>query len=283
MRPLIIAHRGASARAPENTAAAFGAAIEDGADMVEFDVRWSADAEPVILHDATLERTTDGHGPLAALTLGDLRRLDAGAWFGKRFRAERVLTLREALAILGPRIRVNIELCADVAPPAGFESRLVRLVEDARLPEDPLYSSFDFSLLTTLRAGCPAARIAPLFRTAGQALLRRVLELRPAAAHPRRHLVTPSLLRRLHGEGIRVHAWTANTAREARRLLRLGVDGIFTDDPARLIRLRSDEAKRQAEKLRRAASPGRRPGRPPGPDAGGAAAPAGRAGSRRRP
>lgn len=246
MRPLVIAHRGASVDAPENTDAALRAAIEQGADMVEIDVRWSADAEPVLMHDPSLDRTTDGKGPLRALTLGSLERLDAGAWFEARFRGERVLTLREALAILGPRVRVNVELCADVEPPPGFAARLMRLVEEARLPEPPLYSSFDFTLLAVVRAEDPGAMIAPLFRTPGPAILRRVLAMRPAAAHPRRSLVVPSLVRLLHAEGTRVHAWTVNDERQARRLLRLGVDGIFTDHPARMVRLRDSELQRAA-------------------------------------
>jgi len=277
MRPLIIAHRGASSDAPENTAAAFRAAIEQGADMVELDVRWSAEGIPVVMHDPDVERTTDGKGRVAALRLEEFRRLDAGSWFSSGFRGEPVLTLPEALAILGPRIRMNIELCADVQPPERFAARLMRLVEDARLPEAPLFSSFDFSLLAALRAEHAEARIAPLFRAATPPVLRRVLTLGAEAAHPRRHLVTPGLLRRLHGAGLRVHAWTVNDSPEARRLLRLGVDGIFTDHPLRMVRLRALEAARPAERARaealsRAPSAARRP----------AAGPRGRGGRGRR-
>ena len=251
MLPLIIAHRGASSDAPENTTAAFEAAISQAADMVEIDLRWSADNEPVIVHDATVDRTTNGSGSVAALRLEELRRLDAGSWFGRRFAAERVLTLQEALAILGPRIRLNVELCGDVPPPAGFTARLMRLVEDARLPEEPIFSSFEFSLLAAVRAEHSDARVAPLYRAPGPVALRRVLELRPYAAHPRRNLVTPGLMRRLRAGGVRVHAWTVNQSSEARRLLRLGVDGIFTDHPARMVRVREEEAQRSGERAAR--------------------------------
>jgi glycerophosphoryl diester phosphodiesterase len=271
VRPWIIAHRGASGAAPENTAAAFLAALEQGADMVEFDVRWSADGVPVVLHDPTLDRTTDGRGEVAALPAATLRTLDAGSWFAPRFRGERVLTLAEALAILGARLRLNIELCGDTPPPTGFAARLLRLVEEARLPEPPLFSSFDFALLQALRAERPGARVAPLFRTTGEGTLRRALALRPDAVHPRRHLVTPALMRRLRAAGTRVHAWTVNEAAEARRLLRLGVDGIFTDHPARMVRLRDQEARRPgalaARRLsarRSSALEERRAGRPGG-------------------
>jgi glycerophosphoryl diester phosphodiesterase len=251
VRPLIIAHRGASAAAPENTAAAFLAALDQGADMVEFDVRWSAEGVPVVIHDRTLERTTDGRGEVTALPLAVLQSLDAGSWFAPRFRGERVLTLAEALAILGPRLGLNIELCGDVPPPAGFAARLLRLVEEARLPEPPLFSSFDFTLLEAVRAEQPRARIAPLFRATDHGILRRALALRPDAVHPRRHLVTPALMRRVRAEGASVHAWTVNEASEARRLMRLGVDGIFTDHPGRMARLRDAEARRPGERAAR--------------------------------
>jgi glycerophosphoryl diester phosphodiesterase len=261
VRPLIIAHRGASASAPENTSAAFLAALDEGADMVEFDVRWSADGVPVVIHDPTLERTTDGSGEVSALALAGLRSLDAGSWFGPRFSRERVLTLPEALAILGSRLGLNIELCGDVPPPAGFAARLLRLAEEARLPEPPLISSFDFALLEAVRAEHSRARIAPLFRATDQGILRRALALRPDAVHPRRHLVTPALMRRLRAEGTRVHAWTVNEAAEARRLLRLGVDGIFTDHPGRMVRLRDGEARRPGELAARRLERGSRPRR----------------------
>jgi glycerophosphoryl diester phosphodiesterase len=138
----------------------------------------------------------------------------------------------------------------------------LRLVEEARLPEPPLFSSFDFTLLAAVRAEGSEARIAPLFRATDKGILRRALALRPDAVHPRRHLVTPALMRRLQDEGARVHAWTVNEAAEARRLLRLGVDGIFTDHPARMARLRDDEARRPGEaavRRGRGSPPRRRP------------------------
>jgi len=108
--PLCIGHRGASALAPENTLAAFETAIVDGADGLEFDVRLTRDGVPIVLHDAALDRTTSGRGAVAALDLASIRRLDAGAWFGARFRGERVPTLAETLDLARGRCAVNIEL-----------------------------------------------------------------------------------------------------------------------------------------------------------------------------
>ncbi|MGH7374824.1 MAG: glycerophosphodiester phosphodiesterase family protein, partial [Candidatus Rokuibacteriota bacterium] len=94
-RPLVIAHRGASADAPENTIAAFELAVEQGADGIELDVHLSADEHPVVIHDFTLERTTDGAGPVSEHTVRELKRLDAGGWRDRRFRGQRVQTLQE--------------------------------------------------------------------------------------------------------------------------------------------------------------------------------------------
>src|SRR5438034_7470028 len=109
-RPLRIAHRGASARAPENTLAAFTEAVRLGANAIELDVHLTADGVPVVIHDATVERTTNGRGEVAAMTSKDLRRLDAGAWFSSRFRGERIPTLEESLEFARGRCALNIEI-----------------------------------------------------------------------------------------------------------------------------------------------------------------------------
>ncbi|HKQ97182.1 MAG TPA: glycerophosphodiester phosphodiesterase family protein, partial [Candidatus Polarisedimenticolia bacterium] len=111
--PLLIGHRGASAHAPENTLASFERALHDGADWIECDVRLSADDVPIILHDATLDRTTDGRGSAASLPLASILRLDAGSWFAPRFRGERVPMLAEVLALLDGRGGINLELKID--------------------------------------------------------------------------------------------------------------------------------------------------------------------------
>ncbi|MEK6570557.1 MAG: glycerophosphodiester phosphodiesterase family protein [Bacteroidota bacterium] len=112
-RLLVVAHRGCSGRAPENTVAAFEMALEFGADMIECDVRLTKDDEVVVFHDRTLNRTTDGGGPVEERTLEDLKKLDAGSWFSRRFSGERIPTLNEVLCLLEGRAFLNIELKAD--------------------------------------------------------------------------------------------------------------------------------------------------------------------------
>ncbi len=229
--PWIIAHRGASAVAPENTAAAIRAAGRAGADMVEVDVQPTREGRLVVFHDDRLERTSTGRGRVAAHTYAALARLDVGGWFAPRFRGERILTVSRALRLTRPRAVLNLELKRTHAP----RRVLARLMRDLPLrPSRVLVSSCDPRLLRPWPArGVPTALIS---RRRPQQALRRALRLRCRAWHPHHRDVTASLVRRAHAGGLRVHAWTVDDARGARRLWRLGVDGIFTNDPGRLRR-----------------------------------------------
>jgi glycerophosphoryl diester phosphodiesterase len=108
--PAIFAHRGASAYAPENTLSAFVMALEQGADGVELDAKLSADGQVMVIHDATVDRTTNGHGRVKDLSLADLRSLDAGGFFAEKYRGEKVPTLEEVFEALGKRMFINVEL-----------------------------------------------------------------------------------------------------------------------------------------------------------------------------
>ena len=112
-RVLVVAHRGCSGRAPENTIAAFEMALEQGSDMIECDVRLTKDEEVVVFHDRALDRTTNGKGPVEQRTLEELKRLDAGSWFSSKFSGERIPTLSEVLHLLEGRAFLNIELKTD--------------------------------------------------------------------------------------------------------------------------------------------------------------------------
>ena len=109
-RPLIAAHRGFSAQYPENTMASFEAAVQAGAHMIELDVTLSRDEEVVVIHDDTVDRTSDGSGPVRAFTLRELKQLDAGRWFQPRFSGEKIPALKEVLAAFKDRIWINIEI-----------------------------------------------------------------------------------------------------------------------------------------------------------------------------
>ena len=157
--PLVFGHRGASAYAPENTLAAFRLALEQGADGVELDVILSADGVPVVIHDDTLDRTTNGHGPVSRLTLGELKRLAAGypARFGAQFSAERIPTLAEVFETCGAQTVINIELKHDRSPGRQLAGRVVELIHAHGRPGRIIVSSFQFSRSVPFRS--PDARI----------------------------------------------------------------------------------------------------------------------------
>lgn len=222
----LYAHRGASAEAPENTLAAFRRAIDAGADGIELDVHLSADEVPVVIHDATLERTTDGFGAVAAHGVDSLRALDAGSWFAPDFAGEPLPTLEEALRLLAGRLRLNIEI---------KEARAGRAVV-ALLRQFPraevILSSFDYGVLSDLRRLDPDLPLAVLHDTGNWRLaLARAEALRARAFHPRADLVSRPLLAACRRLRLPVFAWTVDVPGRARALARMGVDGLFANDP----------------------------------------------------
>src|SRR3990170_2726562 len=146
-RPLVIAHRGASSDAPENTIAAFELALEQGADALEMDIHLSKDGHPVVIHDFTLERTTDGVGPVSERPVRELKRLDGGGWHGRSFRGQRLQTLQEVLERFRDRTRFWIELKggSDLYP--GIEERVVSMLEVYEVVDRALAQSFDHAAL----------------------------------------------------------------------------------------------------------------------------------------
>ena len=234
-RLLIIAHRGASAVAPEGTAAAIRAAAHAGAGMVELDVQMTRDDRLVVFHDATLERTTTGSGRLTRHRYAEIARLDAGSWFHPRFASERILLLSHALRLAPATMQINVEL-------KGTErrtlllARLQRLVRRLGVARRLLVSSFDPALLAPQTA--PAAARALICRRAAAQSLQRAIRLGCVAWHPHHTVLTPARVAQAHAAGLRVHAWTVDDRRLARTLISWGVDGVFTNDPARLRRLR---------------------------------------------
>ena len=146
---MAIAHRGASAYAPENTLAAFGQALRLGCHAVEFDVRLSRDRVPVVIHDATVDRTTNGRGAVRNMSVAELQRLDAGAWFGPQFAGARVPTLDEALAAVAAPARCAIELKEVVEP-----AELIAALERSGTAERAVITSFEPGLVAPVRRAC---------------------------------------------------------------------------------------------------------------------------------
>ena len=224
-----VAHRGGAATAPENTMAAFRAAAETGVLAWEFDVQCSRDGELVVIHDETLERTTDGTGAVRDHSYVELSKLDAGGWFGERWRGERIPTLRDVLGLAQDvDAHVLIELKSPHLYP-GIEQRVVDLLAEMRYGYNAMILSFDAAALGRVHEINPALEIdlnyvghvfGPLPAVPGLAAIGP--EWRVLAANPSR-------VREAHEARQRVYPWTVNTRRALDFLTNLGVDGVISD------------------------------------------------------
>ena len=232
--PLLIAHRGLSARYPENTLAAFRAAIEAGGEMLELDVGLSADGHVIVLHDDTLDRTTNGEGRLADSLIERLNMLDAGAWFDRSFAGERLPTLAEALDLARGRSAVNIEIKPEAAGSelrGGVEEKVVALVRERHMEEAVLVSSFAPFVVERIKRLAPNLSTALLY---GRAVdfdpVELVTRVRADGLNMSRRHLTADLVRRLHASGRFLCVYTVDSPEELERVSALGVDGIFTND-----------------------------------------------------
>lgn len=250
----IWAHRGASADAPENTLPAFALALGQGADGIELDVQLTRDDEVVVIHDETLERTTDGVGWVLDHSLADLLTLDASA--GRRgFPGVRIPLLAEVLELIRDSDAIaNIELKTDVLPNRGIEERVLEVVAASGCADRVVYSSFNhYTLRNLAKLGVTQPRGAlisdRLFKPWRYA---RTLDVQ--ALHPSVRATTRTLVERCHEQGLRVHVWTANSVKDLRRQFVHGADAVITDVPALAVELRDDHERRYA-----APEPGRRP------------------------
>lgn len=231
-----IAHRGASGHCPENTLAAFRRAIELGADMIETDAQLSRDGVVFLCHDETLNRTTNGRGEVAHRTAAELKRLDAGSWFDTAFRKERIPTLEEAILAIRGRVSLNVELKTGHDAPGLLERETIGLLASHRILDDTVISSFSGRRIRAARQISPRARLAVLVerRSRLPRAFELARELRAEAIHPWKNLVTRDFVRKAHGRGLAIRAWSVNTPAEIERLRALGVDGIVTDFPERV-------------------------------------------------
>ena len=234
MRTLwIIAHRGASGHAPENTIAAFERAVELGAPFIETDVHLTRDARFVAIHDGTLERTTDGHGSVHDYTLAELRKLDAGRWFGRQFSEQRIPTLEEILAFAQAR-DVVFYLEIKYQTSWGMHHALAAALQHPESAARTIVISFEPDTLLSLRRLNPFIMLGLLVEKAETDLVKRALGVGARQICPRSDLVTRELVEQAHRADMHVVTWTANDPAEMRRLIDAGVDGIMTDFPDRL-------------------------------------------------
>lgn len=231
-RPRVIGHRGAAARAPENTVRSFRTGLSAGADWIELDVRLSADGCPMVIHDATLDRTTDGRGPVSSATREELVALDAGTWFGQKFRGEPIPDLATALRAIAPPARVVVELKAESTEETALRDAAVQVIRDAGRIEDVVLSSSAWELLRDLREPETALVFRSMERRDPVAA---ALEIGANSIHPNHHRLDPALASAAKAAGLAVFPYTVNDEVTLRAMVELGVDGMITDDPARVV------------------------------------------------
>ncbi len=233
-KPLIIGHRGACAHAPENTIASFKLAIEHQADFIELDAKLSLDGEVVVIHDQTVDRTTNGSGTVNQLTLAQLKELDAGGKFDSKFTGEKIPTLDEVFKAVGKEILINVELTNYSSQRDNLIPKVAELVKSNGMQERVLFSSFMPGNLKWMHKLLPDAPVALLCLEGFAGSFSRSVfckGISPNIIHPYLADVNETYVSREHKRGRRVHTWTVNDPEDVARMIKAGVDGIFTDDP----------------------------------------------------
>ena len=246
LRPPVmrIAHRGASGEglAPENTLAAFGKALEIGVDLVEIDIHLTADGHPVVIHDRTVDRTTDGSGAVDTLTLAEIKKLDAGRWFGSEFKGERIPTLQEALEAVGKRALLLIEAKTEEAA-----ERAVTVIRSRRLQSRVVMQSFLGSVVRTVNR--LDRRIPTAFLMSGgeaafrrkTGVVKRVLRLGANALALNYRAARPELVLQFLNRAMGFWVWTVDREEDMREMIEMGVGGIITNRPDVLRKVMEEE------------------------------------------
>ena len=231
--PWVIAHRGASGHAPENTLTAFRRAVELGTTFIETDLQVTRDGCLVAMHDDTVDRTTNGSGDVAEFTLDELRQVDAGLWFDREFLGERVPTLAEILQFSSKH---DVVFYLELKYPAltGMDHSLVAALHEAQSSARTIVISFDPATLVPLRRVDRSIMMGLLVEDQCEDCIQAALGVGARQLCPKFSCVTPALVEQAHRADLQVVAWTVNGAETMRAMISAGVDGIMTDFPDRL-------------------------------------------------
>jgi glycerophosphoryl diester phosphodiesterase len=231
---LLIAHRGASGHAPENTLAAFKKAVVLGTNFIETDLQLTRDARLVAIHDDTVDRTTNGKGAVHDMTLAELRRLDAGSWFGSEFAGERIPTLDEITAFAKKH---DVVFYLEMKPGAswGGEHALIGGLRESGEIARTVVISFDSGILAGVRKIEPTLMTGLLYDGQIEEPLDCAVQVGARQLAVRGDLVTPQMISEAKKRDLQVVCWTVNYAAHMRVLMSAGVDGIMSDYPDRLV------------------------------------------------
>lgn len=231
-----VAHRGATAYSPENTIAAFNLAVDMKADYIEIDVQRSKDGELVLIHDTTVDRTTDGTGKVGDLTFEELRSLDAGSWKGEQFAGEPIPTFEEILDLYRGKVGILIELKAPELYPGIEEQVTAALIErnlDKPQNEKIIIQSFNFESMKKMDQLLPRVPIGVLTSNRADTTLEALKEFSTYADwfNPSYGVVTEELVNQVHSLGMQIGSWTVRSQEAADFLFEMGVDAIISDYP----------------------------------------------------
>ncbi len=242
-RPAIIAHRGASAYSPENTLTSFKLAIEQDADAIELDAKLTADGEVVVIHDDTVDRTTNGSGRVNSLTLAELQQLDAGVKHVPRFPPENIPSLAQVFEAIGRKIHILVELKNLSSPLDELPEKVVALVRKYNLEESVLLISFNLIALIRAQRALPNASLGYLTSAglADMTFRSKLVRFGPRLNFlPNYKDVTPALVRVAHQAKTRIYSYTIDQPEPMAKLFKLNIDGILTNDPVLAQKVRAD-------------------------------------------
>ncbi len=240
--PVVIAHRGHSEEAPENSLAAFHKAIEAKADMIELDVRLSSDNEFVVFHDKKLNRTSNGRGLLKRFSARELTGLDNGSWFSRKFSRERIPLLRDVLPLTKQGIMINIEIKPDVTSLSelSVEEEIVRVVSKFKATHRVMFSSFNHFMMKAIKriddsivTGILYNPIADFRHSPSQLAARAHADIFICS----KYQLNSDVMHDAHKNDCRVYVYGVKAERDVERMVRLGVDGIIADNPAMVKRM----------------------------------------------
>lgn len=222
----LMAHRGASGLAPENTLAAFELCLKYQPEWIELDVHASADKQIIVMHDAKVDRTTDGSGAISELTLAELKALDAGSWKDAKYQGEPVPTLREVVELVGDRVRIDVEIKA--GPDLGLVAeKVVAILRDAGVLEQSMISSFDLSAVKAVQALTGEPALALITGDAGA--LQTVVDESLQWLNLQHGQVSAELAAQARQNGVGLCVWTVNDLSRWNELRTMGVDVLCTD------------------------------------------------------
>ncbi|MBA4312881.1 MAG: hypothetical protein C0417_09650 [Chlorobiaceae bacterium] len=244
-KPIIIAHRGSSASAPENTIASFLKAVEDQSDAIELDIRISLDHHLIVIHDKSINRTTNGRGYISKLNLDDIKRYDAGSWFDPQYAGEKIPTLSEVLNICKGKVGINIEIKAeaDNRTDAILVKNCLSELKRYRNNDDILISSFNKKILEKIREENSNISLGYLYDPIHNYLrnpVKQTMALGAGYLNVSNRVVGKRLVEEAHDVGVRVGVYTVNTLNQLKKVVQFNVDAIITNDPSRTRQMLED-------------------------------------------